>query len=277
VTQSTPQDHAASGGGRLPSFDPGVPNPARMWNYWLGGKDNFAADRELAERVLQVMPSMPHIARAARLFLIDAVHQLATVHGIRQFLDIGTGLPTADNTHDVAQRAAPDSRIVYVDHDPVVLTHAQALLTSSPEGTTDYLQADLRDTETILKGAARTLDLSRPVAVLLVAVLHFIPDADDPYAIVARLMDAVPSGSYLVMAHGANDIAREAAAEMARRYNEMSSAPITIRNREQVARFFDGLDLLPPGLVPISKWGLAGHIDATVGGLAGYCGIGRKP
>jgi hypothetical protein len=277
VTQSTPQDRAAGGGSRLPSFDPGVPNPARMWNYWLGGKDNFAADRELAERVLEVMPSMPFIARAARLFLIDAVHQLAAVRGIRQFLDIGTGLPTADNTHDVAQRAAPDSWIVYVDHDPVVLTHAQALLTSSPEGATDYLQADLRDTETILKGASRTLDLSRPVAVLLVAVLHFIPDADDPYAIVARLMDAVPSGSYLVMAHAASDIAPEAAAEMARRYNKMSSAPITLRNREQVARFFDGLDLLPPGLVPISQWGLAGHIDATVGGLAGYCGIGRKP
>jgi S-adenosyl methyltransferase len=277
VTQSTPQDRAAGGGSRLPSFDPSVPNPARMWNYWLGGKDNFAADRELAERVLEVMPSMPFIARAARLFLIDAVHQLAAVHSIRQFLDIGTGLPTADNTHDVAQRAAPDSRIVYVDHDPVVLTHAQALLTSSPEGATDYLQADLRDTETILKGASRTLDLSCPVAVLLVAVLHFIPDADDPYAIVARLMDAVPSGSYLVMAHATSDIAPEAAAEMARRYNKMSSAPITLRNREQVARFFDGLDLLPPGLVPISQWGLAGHIDAAVGGLAGYCGIGRKP
>ncbi len=277
MTQSTPQDRAAGGGSRLPSFDPAVPNPARMWNYWLGGKDNFAADRELAERVLEVMPSMPFIAQAARLFLIDAVHRLATVHGIRQFLDIGTGLPTADNTHDVAQRATPESRIVYVDHDPVVLTHAQALLTSSPEGATDYLQADLRDTETILKGASRTLDLSRPVAVLLVAVLHFIPDADDPYAIVARLMDAVPSGSYLVMAHGASDIAPEAAAEMARRYNKMSSTPVTVRNREQVARFFDGLDLLPPGLVPISQWGLAGHIDAAVGGLAGYCGIGRKP
>jgi O-methyltransferase involved in polyketide biosynthesis len=277
VTQGTPQDRAAGGGSRLPSFDPAVPNPARMWNYWLGGKDNFAADRELAERVLEVMPSMPFIAQAARLFLIDAVHRLATVHGIRQFLDIGTGLPTADNTHDVAQRAAPESRIVYVDHDPVVLTHAQALLSSSPEGATDYLQADLRDTETILKGASRTLDLSRPVAVLLVAVLHFIPDADDPYAIVARLMDAVPSGSYLVMAHGASDIAPEAAAEMTRRYNKMSSVPVTLRNREQVARFFDGLDLLPPGLVPISQWGLSGHIDATVGGLAGYCGIGRKP
>src|SRR5215467_14997424 len=151
-----------------------------MWNYWLGGKDNFAADRELAERVLEVMPSLPLIARAARLFLIDAVHQLATEHGIRQFLDIGTGLPTADNTHDVAQRAAPESRIVYADYDPVVLTHARALLTSTREGKTDYLQADLRDTGKILTAAARTLDFSKPVAILLLAVLHFIPDGDDP-------------------------------------------------------------------------------------------------
>jgi O-methyltransferase involved in polyketide biosynthesis len=277
VTQSRPQDRAAGGGSRLPSFDPAVPNPARMWNYWLGGKDNFAADRELAERVLEVMPSMPLIARAARLFLTDAVDQLATIHGIRQFLDVGTGLPTADNTHDVAQRAAPGSRIVYVDHDPVVIAHARALLTSSPEGRTDYVQADLRDAGTIVRGAARTLDLSRPVAVLLIAVLHFIPDADDPYAVVARLMDAVPPGSFLAIAHAASDIAPDASAEMARRYNEMSSAPVTPRNRDQVARFFDGLDLLPPGLVPINQWGLAGHIDTTVGGLVGYCGIARKP
>jgi S-adenosyl methyltransferase len=277
VTQSTPQDPVVGGGSRLPSFDPGVPNPARMWNYWLGGKDNFAADREAAQQVLVVMPSMPAIARAARLFLADAVHQLAASHGIRQFLDIGTGLPTADNTHDVAQRAAPESRIVYADHDPVVITHARALLTSSPEGTTDYLQADLRDTGAILASAARTLDFTRPVAVLLIAVLHFIPDSDDPYAVVARLMAAVPSGSYLVMAHAASDIAPEASAEMARRYNEMSSASITPRSREQVDRFFDGLDLVPPGLVPISQWGLAGQIETTVGGLVGYCAIARKP
>jgi O-methyltransferase involved in polyketide biosynthesis len=275
VTQSTPP--ARTDSSKLPPFDPKVPNPARMWNYWLGGKDNFAADRELAERVLEAMPSLPLIARAARLFLIDAVHHLATEHGIRQFLDIGTGLPTADNTHNVAQRAAPESRIVYVDYDPVVLTHAQALLTSSPEGKTDYLQADLRDTGTILEGAARTLDLSRPVAVLLIAVLHFIPDADDPNAIVARLMDAVPSGSYLVMAHAASDIAPEASAEMARRYNQMSSAKITPRTRDQVARFFAALDLLPPGLVPISQWPLSGQIDPATGGLVGYCAIARKP
>ena len=187
-----------------------------------------------------------------------------------------TGLPTADNTHDVAQRAAPESKIVYVDYDPIVLSHAQALLTSTPEGQTDYIQADLRDTDTILRGAARALDLTRPVAVLLIAVLHFIPDADDPYAVVARLMDAVPSGSYLVMAHAASDIAPEASAEMARRYNAMSSASITPRSRDQVARFFDGLDLLPPGLVPISKWGLSGQIDPATGGLVGYCAIARK-
>ncbi len=277
VTHSTPQGRITSSESQLPSFDPSVPNPARMWNYWLGGKDNFAADREAAERVLQVMPSMPLIARAARLFLIDAVHQLATEYGIRQFLDIGTGLPTADNTHHVAQRAAPESRIVYVDHDPVVLSHAQALLTSSPEGKADYIQADLRDTETILARAARTLDFSQPVAVLLIAIMHFIPDADDPYTIVARLMDAAPSGSCLVLAHAASDIAPEASTEMARLYNGMSPVPITPRSREQVARFYDGLDMAPPGLVPISQWGLAGRIDATVGGLVGYCGMGREP
>src|SRR6201985_191751 len=204
MTQGTPP--ARTDGSKLPSFDPSVPNPARMWNYWLGGKDNFAADREAAERVLEVMPSLPMIARAARL------------------LDIATGLPTADNPHDVAQRAAPESRIVYVDYDPVVLTHAQALLTSSPECQTDYIKADLLHTDTILKGATRTLDLTRPVAILLIAVLHFIPDADDPYAVVARLMDAVPSGSYLVIAHAAADIAPEASAEMARRYNQMACA-----------------------------------------------------
>src|SRR5262249_36230689 len=158
------------------------------------------------------------IARLVRRFLIDAVHQLADRYGIRQFLDIGTGLPTADNTHDVAQQAAPESRIVYVDHDPVVLSHARALLTTSAEGETDYLQADLRDTATILDGAAGTLDFSQLTAVLLIAVLHFIPDADDPYQIVKRLMDAVAPGSYLVIAHGASDIAASAAAEMSRRF-----------------------------------------------------------
>jgi len=263
-------------GGPLP-FDISVPNPARMWNYWVGGKDNFAADREAAEEVTAAMPQLPAIARLVRRFLVSTVHELAAEHGIRQFLDIGTGLPTADNTHDVAQRAAPGARIVYVDYDPVVLSHARALLTSSPEGSTDYIQADLRDTGTILSGAARTLDFGQPVAVLLLAVLHFIPDSDDPYGIVRRLMAAVPSGSYLVICHSASDIDAETVAEHARQYNGRAAAVITPRSHEQVARFFDGLELDRRGLVPLSRWFDAGQAGvSSTSGLAGYCGIGRK-
>jgi O-methyltransferase involved in polyketide biosynthesis len=269
VTQSGPPDQAAVGGSELADFDASVPNPARMWNYWVGGKDNFAADRQAAEKVLEVMPSLPLIARLARRFLIDAVHRLAAGYGVRQFLDIGTGLPTADNTHDVAQRVAPRSRIVYVDNDPVVLTHARALLTSSPAGETDYIPADLRDTAAILSGAARTLDFSKPVAVLLIAVLHFIPDSDDPYGIVARLMDAVPSGSYLVIAHAARDIQAGAITEMMRRYNELSPVPVTPRTGEQVARFFGGLDVIEPGVVPIRQWWAPGVDAGADSGLAG--------
>jgi len=204
VTQDRRQGLNPDGEREL-ALDTSVPNPARIWNYWVGGKDNFAADREAADKVLEAMPAMPLIARLVRRFLIDVVYQLADEYGIRQFLDIGTGLPTADNTHDVAQRAAPESRIVYVDHDPVVLSHAQALLTSSAEGETDYLLADLRDTGTILAEAARTLDFRQPVAVMLIAVLHFIPDGDDPYGIVKQLMDAVPTGGPVLRrpGHGA--------------------------------------------------------------------------
>jgi hypothetical protein len=276
VTQDRRQGLNPDGEREL-ALDTSVPNPARIWNYWVGGKDNFAADREAADKVLEAMPAMPLIARLVRRFLIDVVYQLADEYGIRQFLDIGTGLPTADNTHDVAQRAAPESRIVYVDHDPVVLSHAQALLTSSAEGETDYLLADLRDTGTILAEAARTLDFRQPVAVMLIAVLHFIPDGDDPYGIVKQLMDAVPTGSYLVISHAASDIAAEATAEMARRYNQMSPVSITPRSREQVARFFDGLDMVPPGLVPLSLWWGPGQAEAgTASDLAGYCGVAWK-
>jgi S-adenosyl methyltransferase len=277
VPESLPRGEVEDGRDRLVDFDVSVANPARMWNYWVGGKDHFAADRKAADTVLEVLPSMPVLARLTRSFLISAVHQLAADCGIRQFLDIGTGLPTADNTHDVAQRAAPESRVVYVDNDPVVLSHARALLTSSAEGKTDYLDADLRDTGKILAGAARTLDLRQPVAVLLVAVLHFIPDADDPYGVVARLMDAVPPGSYLVLSHGASDIKPKAVAEMMRRYNGLSSATLTLRSRAQVARFFDGLDLTGPGMVPIAQWGHPGQAaDSADSGMAGYCGIAKK-
>jgi hypothetical protein len=259
------------------AFNTSVANPARIWNYWLGGKDHFEVDRAAAEKVLEVLPSMRLLARLARRQLIDAVRLLAGSYGIRQFLDIGTGLPTADNTHEIAQRAAPEARIVYVDNDPVVISHARALLTSSPEGSTDYLHADLRDPATVLTGAARTLDFRQPVAILLIGVLHFVPDAADPYGIVARLMDATAAGSYLVIGHGASDIRADAVPEMTRRYNERSSAPITLRTRAQVARFFDGVELVGPGLVPLSQWWPPDQVDAgAASGVIGYCGMARK-
>jgi O-methyltransferase involved in polyketide biosynthesis len=275
------QNRMPDGGNEPGPFEPKVANPARVWNYWVGGKDNFAADREAAELVLQLLPHMMLLAQLTRGFLIDTVHQLTADNGIRQFLDIGTGLPTADNTHEVAQRVAPESRIVYVDNDPVVIEHAQALLTGTPDGVTDYVDADLRDPATILARAARVLDFGQPVAVLLIGVLHFIAESDDPYGLVARLMDAVPSGSYLVIVHGASDIQAEAVAQSTRLYNEMSSVPYTPRSREQVARFFDGLDLVDPGLVPIGQRPLPGQPrDTAVSGPAdggtSYCGIGKK-
>jgi hypothetical protein len=258
------------GGPGFPAFDVTVANPARMWDFWLGGKDNFAADRAAAQKVTEILPWLPDAIRLSRRFLAVWVHKLVAEFGIRQFLDIGTGLPTAGSIHEVAQRAASSSRIVYVDYDPVVSTHAMALLTSHPAGKADYIQADLRDTGTVLSQAARTLDFSRPVAVVLANILHFIPDADGPYQIVARLMDAVPSGSFLVVVHGASDLDAETVAEGTRRYNELSSAPLTMRSREQVMRFFDGLEILDVG-------GGAGRVGDADVARPSYRGIGRKP
>jgi hypothetical protein len=253
-------------------FDTTVAHPARVWDYLLGGKDNFAADRTAGEQVLQVMPEMALVARGGREFLARAVHYLAAEAGIRQFLDIGTGLPTADNTHDVAQRAAPDARIVYADYDPVVLTHAKALLTSTPAGKTDYIQADVRDPEVILSAARRTLDFTEPVAVILIFVMHFVPDAEHPYDIVRRLMEPLPPGSYLVMAHAASDIAADFMAAGANAYNDRVTAQITPRNRAGVSRFFDGLEMIGPGVVPLAQWFSASGDS----GLQAYCGVGRK-
>ena len=273
----SPRDRRATVRAEPPVFDTSVANPARVWDYWLGGKDNFEADREAAQQVLEVLPSMSLLARLARRQHIDAVRLLTGSYGIRQFLDIGSGLPTADNTHQIAQRAAPESRIVYVDHDPVVICHSRALLTSGPEGATDYLQADLREPAAVLTGAARTLDFRRPVAVLLLGVLHFIPDADQPYEIVTRLMDAVVPGSFLVIGHGASDIHADAVPEMTRRYNQRTSALLTLRTRDQVARFFDGLELIGPGLVPLGQWWPEDQVNAgAASGVIGYCGIARK-
>jgi O-methyltransferase involved in polyketide biosynthesis len=275
VTDSLSDDEARDLAERLRGFDTTVPSPARMWNYWVGGKDHFAADREAAARIQAAMPALPAIARSVRAFLIDVVHSLTVDYGVRQFLDIGTGLPTADNTHDVAQRAAPESRIVYADYDPVVLAHARALLTSTPEGKTDYIQADLRDTDAILTAAARTLDFSRPVAVLLLAVLHFIPDTDDPYGIVKKLMDAVPAGSFLVICHAPSDINSGEIAEMARRYNQSGAEQMRPRSREEIMRFFEGLEMIPPGLAPLSEWLPPDRADPSSG--SAVAGVARKP
>ena len=276
MTQDSPGVTQGSNDGALPGLDTSVANAARMWNYWIGGKDNYRVDREAGELVREAMPALPLVARMLRRFLIATVDELSAA-GVRQFLDIGTGMPTADNTHDVAQRAAPESRIVYVDHDPVVISHARALLTSSPAGKTDYIQADLRDWETISAGAQRTLDFSRPVAVLLIAVLHFILDAEDPHQLISRMVADLAPGSYLVIAHAASDIEAGTAAAMARSYNAAASLTITPRDRATVARFFDGMELTGPGLLPLAQWPGSGPATHAGPGLSCYCGIARKP
>jgi trans-aconitate methyltransferase len=235
-------------------FDTSVAHIARVQDYWLGGKDHFKADREAGEEAIEAFPEMVASVRNTRAFLARSVRYLAAEAGIRQFLDIGTGIPAVNNTHEVAQSVAPESRIVYTDHDPAVLAHARALLTSSPEGKTAYLDADLRDPERILHEAGATLDFSRPVAVMLIAVLHCVPDEDDPYGIVTRLVDAVPSGSHLAISHPANDIRAAEMAGMATRLNRVMAQKITPRGRADVTRFFDGLEIVEPGIVRAPEW-----------------------
>jgi hypothetical protein len=258
----------------LPKIDTTKAHPARIYDAWLGGKDNFAADREAAELALQAYPALAEAIQSNRAFLGRAVHFLVGA-GVRQFLDIGTGLPAADNTHEVAQREAPDSRIVYVDNDPIVLRHAQALLTSTPEGACDYIQADLSAPETILADAARTLDFDRPVALMLLAVLQFALDEQDPYGLVARLTAALPAGSYLVISHPTDDFNPNRGESMTV-YNERSVEQAVVRDKAATARFFDGLDLLDPGVVPVAEW--RPDSDATAAKPSSmWCGVARKP
>ncbi|MGE5292353.1 MAG: SAM-dependent methyltransferase [Micromonosporaceae bacterium] len=252
--QERGQDPGAEADRALPNVDTSVPHIARIYDYWLGGKNNFAADREAAERALAAMPGIMPSVRANRAFLTRAVTYLAAEAGIRQFLDIGTGIPSANNTHEVAQKIAPGSRIVYVDNDPIVLAHARALLTSTQGGATAYIDADLRDPGKILRAAARTLDLTKPVAIMLVAILHCIPDDDDPLGIVARLLDGVRSGSYLVITHPVKDTDTGPLAQAAARMNEVMPQKVTPRTTAEVTRFFDGLELVPPGVVQSPLW-----------------------
>lgn len=266
-------DLSSPSGGAASALDTSVPHSARLWNYLLGGKDNFAADREAAEQVLAFLPELVQSARFNREFLGRAVRHLAGEAGVRQFLDIGTGLPTANNTHQVAQAVAPASRVVYVDNDPMVLVHARALLTSSPEGATDYIEADLRDPETILEQARRTLDFTQPVAIMLLGILNFVVDDAEATAVVRRLVDAVPAGSYLVISHPTREVSPEAVDRAVQMWNTGGAAPMCVRTPEQILRFFDGLDLLEPGLVTCSRWRPDGN-DTTP--TSEYSAVARK-
>ncbi|MEU4218160.1 SAM-dependent methyltransferase [Actinoplanes sp. NPDC026623] len=241
-------------------IDQMVPHSARVWNYWLGGKDNFQSDRQVGDQFADLYPDIKVVARSSRGFLTRAVTFLAAERGIRQFLDIGTGLPTVDNTHQVAQAAAPESRIVYVDNDPMVLAHARALLTGTPQGATEYLDADLREPGEILKLAARTtLDLSQPVGLILMNILGHVPELAQAQSIVARLLDALPSGSYLVTADGTNVLDKEAFEQAIGVWNANAPLSYHLRTPEQLSTFLTGLEVVEPGLVPCARWRPRAH------------------
>ena len=261
-----------------PEIDTSVPHTARIWNYLLGGKDYYQADREAGEQVLALMPDLGDVARADRAFLVRAVRHLVGELGIRQFLDIGTGLPTANNTHEVAQAIAPECRVVYVDNDPLIMAHARALLTSSPQGATDYIHADLHEPDTILRAATGLLDFTQPIALMLLGIVNHIIDTDEAYAIVNRLLDALPSGSYLVMTHPTTDIRGEVVLEIVRLWNEIGGEPpLKARTREEISHFFDRLELLEPGVVSSSLWRPEPSQFGTPTEVVELCAVGRKP
>jgi hypothetical protein len=262
--------------GKPSRIDTGTAHPARVCNYWLGGKDNFTADREAAEAAIAANPGIVASVKASRAFLARAVRYLVADAGVRQFLDIGTGLPAPGSTHEVAQAIVPQACVVYVDNDPIVLTHARARLSSSAEGATAYLDADLREPDLILGSAARTLDFTQPVALMLLLILHLIPDDEYPGKIAARLLSALPGGSYLVLAHPASDVQPAMTAEMTRRLNaRMRGAVVTPRTRGEVAGFFDGLELIEPGVVQPQQWRPGSTADAPAE-VAAWCGVARK-
>lgn len=270
---STPGRQAA-----LSKIDTSVPHSARIWNYWMGGKDNYEVDRVAGDQYREVAPTIEVMARASRAYLIRTVTHVAGEAGIRQFLDIGTGLPTYDNTHQVAQRVAPEARIVYVDNDPLVLRHAQALLTSTPEGVTDYIDADLHEPERILEAASKTLDFSRPVALMLMGILGHIQDYDEARSIARRLQDALPAGSYFV--HYDSTDTDQALKQAQQGYDDTGAVPYVLRSPEQIARFYDGLELIEPGIVSCPLWrpeSADTPIDAPVEKTDVYGGVAHKP
>ncbi len=271
-------ENSSAAGQELPKIDTTRAHTARIWNYWLGGKDNYPVDRAVGDQIRQLHPGIGDYALADRQFLGRAVRYLAGEAGIRQFLDIGTGLPTVDNTHEVAQRVAPESRVVYVDNDPLVLVHARALLASTPQGATDYVDADLHDPGKILAEAARTLDFTQPVAITMLGVVIFIEDDAEPYRIVRSFLDAAPSGSYLVLSHTITSPQMPDVDAAVAFWNENGTPKLTQRTPEQITRFFAGTELLAPGVVSCSRW----RPEAKPGSeqpdeVAMFGGVGRKP
>jgi hypothetical protein len=254
------------------AIDTTVPHSARIWNYWLGGKDNYAVDREAGDQYKEIFPAIAVVARTSRAFLTRAVRYLAAEAGMRQFLDIGTGLPTANNTHQVAQAVAPESKIVYADNDPLVLAHARALLTSSPEGACEYLDADIRNPATILEAAAALLDFKQPVALMLMGIMGHFTD-DEAYPIVSQLVAGLPSGSYFALYDGANT--DEAFTQAQQGYNDSGAVPYYLRSPEQFERYFEGLEMVEPGVVPLVQW--RPDPDTEQAPIYSYCGVGRKP
>jgi hypothetical protein len=262
-----------------PEINTGVAHSARVYNYWLGGKDNFAADREVGDAIVAAIPSVPQLARDNRAFLGRAVRYLTGKAGIRQFLDIGTGIPTASNTHQVAQAVAPDSRVFYVDNDPIVLAHARALMSSDPAGATEFIQADLREPDKILADPAlrRTLDLGKPVGLMLIAILHFFTDDQDPQGIVSSLVDALPSGSFLTITNLTADFMDPEQAAKAAAAGRQGGITYVSRSQAEVAGFFSGLELVDPGVVPMQAWRPDGGAPAQPRGPSSYAAMGRKP
>jgi S-adenosyl methyltransferase len=260
-------------GAPVPKIDTTVPHSARIWNYWLGGKDNYPVDRTAGDKYRETFPQIVDVARAGRYFLARSVRFLAADAGVRQFIDIGTGLPAPDNTHEVAQRVAPECRVVYVDNDPLVLAHARALLASTPQGSCDYVDADMRDPAKILAAAARTLDLTRPVALLFMGVLGHVADYDESRAIVSAMLGGVSAGSYLALKDSVGVQARVKANEQ---YERTGAVPYVSRTAAQVEGYFAGLDLVPPGVVPVGDWrpDPSPFPPVQVDSLAG---VGRKP
>lgn len=273
MSDSNPLMSAAETRARI---DTSKPHSARFWNYFVGGKDNYEVDREIGDQIKEIFPGLVDVAVTSRHFLGRTIRHLAGEPGIRQFLDIGTGLPTADNTHQVAQRVAPDARIVYVDNDPIVLAHAKALLTSTPEGRTTYLDANLYEPEAVLEAAADTLDLTQPVALMILNTLGHVADYEQARDLVRRLMAGLPSGSHLVLSDGT--ATSEGMIAASRAYNESGAVPYHVRTVAEIAGFFEGLELVAPGVVRVPEWrpdspasaGSATAVDA-------YGGVGRKP